>query len=51
MFHINVISRLKGFIRFQTCTAPNPENDQLTKAKHTDKDLPTLIAANTASNP
>ena len=51
MFRNNVTSRLKGFTRFQTCTAPNPESDKLTEAKHTDKDLPTLIAADTASNP
>ena len=51
MFRNNVTTRLKGFTRFQTCTAPNPESDKLTEAKHTNKDLPTLIAADTASNP
>ena len=41
----NITTRLVGFTRFHTYTASNPESDKLTRARHTNTDLPIIIAA------
>ena len=42
---------VNAYYLYASATASNPTGDKLTKAKHTNTDLPTIIAADTASHP